>query len=164
LFFLALANAILLSAGWMMALYAYPRLPESIPMWMNFLGQQILLSTKSLLFFLYPASQTLFCFIYGSLQKIMLKKMAISGQSIPASRLKAEFALLSLIFFNLLFIHLQRSIILTAHGLEEGVSEYYFFSLFGIILALIPYYRIRGKILMKKESLTRGRENNSYRT
>lgn len=152
LFLLALANIILLSAGWVMALYAYPRLPLRIPMWLNFLDQQILLSNKSVLFFVYPATQTLFCLIYWTFQKFMTKnnKMMGSGHGSQYSRVKKEFIFLSLIFFNLLFIHLQRSVILTAHGIEEGVNEYYFISLFGIILVLIPYYRIRGRMIMKR--------------
>jgi hypothetical protein len=70
-------------------------------------------------------------------------------------RLKKEFVLLVLIFFNLIYIHLQRSIILISHGIEKGVSEYYFFSLFGIILILIPYYRIRKRIIERKKPTQR---------
>ncbi len=150
MFLLALANIILLGAGWIMALYAYPRLPLRIPVWINFLGQQTLFMNKSILYFIYPFSQSLFCLIFWYLQRIMIKKNRRAGQESLNSRLKREFIFLTLIFFNLLFIHLQRSIILTAHRIEEGVSEYYFFSLFGIILILIPYYRIRSRMIMKK--------------
>lgn len=152
LFFLVMANIILLSAGWVMALYAYPRLPLRIPMWLNFLDQQILFSNKSALFFIYPATQTLYCLIYWYFQKFKTKKNKAmgSGQESQDSRIKKEFIFLSLIFFNLVFIHLQRSVILTAHGIDEGVNEYYFFSLFGIILVLIPYYRIRVRMITKK--------------
>jgi len=53
----------------------------------------------------------------------------------------------------LIFIHLQRSLILLAHGVEKGVRELYFYSLFGIILALIPVYQIRAKIMLRMEKL-----------
>jgi hypothetical protein len=150
LFFLGLANIILLSAGWVMALRAYPRLPSWIPIWMNFLDQQIMLTSKSGLFFVYPLTQTLFCLAYGCLIGVIARKRRNSGHEVSRTRLKQEFALLALIFFNLIFIHLQRSIILTAHGLEEGISKSYFFSLFGIIMVLIPYYRIRTRLITKK--------------
>ncbi len=153
LFFLGLANIILLSAGWIMALHAYPRLPQRMPIWMNFLDQQTLLTAKSGLFFVYPITQTLFCFVYGYLLRAVTRKRVTSGQEVSQARLRQEFALLVLIFFNLIFIHLQRSIILTAHGLEEGISEIYFFSLFGIIIVLIPYYRIRTRLITKKSNL-----------
>jgi len=151
LFFLALANITLLGAGWIMALYAYPRLPLRIPLWIDFLGQQTLFTNKSILYFIYPFSQSIFCLIFWQLQRIMINKNTGDGQESLNSRLSREFVLLSLIFFNLLFIHLQRSIILTAHRIEEGVSGYYFFSLFGIILILIPYYRIRTRMMTKRE-------------
>jgi hypothetical protein len=58
---------------------------------------------------------------------------------------------LTLIFFNLIFIHIQRSLILLSHNIEKGVDTYYFYSLFGIIFLLILYYRLREKILLKKK-------------
>jgi hypothetical protein len=63
--------------------------------------------------------------------------------------LMKEMVFLVLIFFNLIFIHLQRSLILLAYGVERGVRELYFYSLFGIILALIPIYQIRARIMAK---------------
>ena len=65
-----------------------------------------------------------------------------------------EMVFLILIFFNLIFIHIQRSLILLARGVERGVSELYFYSLFGIILALIPVYQIRAKIMAKMGKLS----------
>lgn len=61
--------------------------------------------------------------------------------------LKKELVLLLMIFFNLIFIHIQRSLIWLAHGLSAGVNKFYFFSLIIIILLLIPYYRFRRSLL-----------------
>ena len=152
LFLLGLANIILLSAGWLMALHAFPRLPPRVMGWMNVLGQQNLLTEKSPLFFIYPITQTLFCLGYGYLLIFVGKTRVNTGQDISYIRLRQEFILLVLIFFNLIFIHLQRSIILSSHGLVEGISDTYFFSLFGIIIILIPYYRIRRRLITKKSS------------
>jgi hypothetical protein len=64
--------------------------------------------------------------------------------------LQKEFILLVLIFFQLIFIHIQRSLILMAHGVEQGIRPFYFYSVFGIILILIPYYRLRLNALGKR--------------
>ena len=70
------------------------------------------------------------------------------------SRIFKEYVYLTLIFFNLIFIHVQRSIILVAHQVAEGVDKYYFYLLFAIILVLIPYYRIRVKLFIRKPEET----------
>ena len=156
LLFLTLANFLLLSLSWIMAIYAYPRLPPKIPMWINFLGQQTLSMNKSILFFIYPIAQNVFCVGFWRLSKIRDKKRfsvhspSDSKVNILLSHLEKEYVLLVLIFFNLIFIHLQRSLILVSHGIEKGVSGYYFLSLFGIILILIPYYRIRKKLIKRR--------------
>jgi len=54
------------------------------------------------------------------------------------------------IFFQLIFIHIQRSLILLAHGIEKGIRPIYFYSVVGFILVLIPYYRMRLKALEKQ--------------
>ncbi len=61
--------------------------------------------------------------------------------------LKKELVWLLMVFFNLIFIHIQRSLIWLAYGLSVGVNRYYFFSLLVIILLLIPYYRFRLALL-----------------
>lgn len=61
--------------------------------------------------------------------------------------LKKEMVWLLMIFFNLVFIHIQRSLIWLSHGLSFGVNKFYFFSLIVIILLLIPYYRFRLSLL-----------------
>lgn len=65
------------------------------------------------------------------------------------TNLKKELVLLLMIFFNLIFIHIQRSLIWLAHGLSAGVNKFYFFSLILIILLLIPYYRFRRTLIKR---------------
>jgi len=145
----------------MMSLYAYPRLPLEIPLWLGLCGQQSFVTEKSCLFFLCPLVQTAFVLVFLLLNRgIRLKeKLSIGVFGIlpeamkkALSDLRREFTLLALIFFNLIFIHVQRSLILVAHGMEKGVDSFYFYSLFGILLLLIPYYRLRKKILIMKSS------------
>ena len=149
---LILFNAILLAMGWIMSFYTYPRLPDEIPLWLAFAGQEALTSPKSVLFFLYPAAQTLFIVLFASICLIYLNRDS-RFTGLPERRrqvvlsLKREFVFLVLIFFNLIFIHISRSVILTAQGIEEGVSGFYFYSLFIIILVLIPFFKLREKLL-----------------
>lgn len=161
LIFLSFSNILLLCLGWIMAVYAYPRLPVKMVLWINFFGQQTLTMEKSILFFIYPLAQTLFCAGFWHLSQInwMRKPTGHSPQNAGMResllRLRKEFVLLVLIFFHLIFIHLQRTLILVSHGIEKGVSEVYFYSLFGIILILIPYYRIRKKLMVKRGGIQR---------
>lgn len=156
--FLLMANLLLLCAGWVMAFYSYPRLPQNMPLWINFLGQPVINVKKSMLFFIYPLVQTIFYVVFWQIsriksdqKRIQRKFPSVSEKNlIVYTRLKKEFVFLVLIFFNLIFIHLQRSIILLAHKIEEGISEYYFYSLFGIILILIPYFRLKRKLVLTR--------------
>jgi len=159
LFLLLVANALLLSTSWILAFIAFPRLPQEMPLWLNFFGQQTMMMKKSPLFFIYPLAQSLLWmgFWFGSRIRHFTYELP---KGTPASRspdiisllsdLRKEFVYLILIFFNLIFIHLQRSLIFMAHGLGEGVSGVYFYTLFGIILVLIPYYRLRTRMLIRK--------------
>jgi len=144
--------------GWILAFYAYPRLPQKIPIWISFFGQPTLMMKKSPVFFIYPIAQTLFCagfwivsrtriFRFESLREN--KTDLIAEKMSRLSNLRKEFTYMILIFFNLIFIHLQRGIIFLAHGIESGIDDIYFYSLFGIILILIPLYRLRTKLLFK---------------
>ena len=63
-----------------------------------------------------------------------------------------EYVYLTMIFINLIFIHVQRSIILVAHQTEKSVDKLYFYSLFGIILILIPYFRMRERLALGRHS------------
>jgi uncharacterized membrane protein len=152
------ANLLLLCLGWIVAFYTYPRLPQQMPLWLNFFGQEVIRMNKSALFFGYPLAQTLFFVIFWLLSRIEFSRIKNSQRALGKSyerqptlysNLMREMVFLVLIFFNLIFIHLQRSLILLAYGVERGVRELYFYSLFGIILALIPVYQIRAKIMAK---------------
>lgn len=156
------SNVFLVFLGWIMALYTYTHLPQQIPFWLNFFGQEVIKGIKSPLFFIYPLVQTLFFFgfwllaIIGSSRKAVFERAPVfltESQSALYSNLRREHVYLSLIFFNLIFIHIQRSLILLAHQAEKGVMELYFYSLFGILLILIPLYRFREKILERLEGL-----------
>ena len=141
-------NLILLSVSWFMALYAYARLPSRIPLWLNFFGQEPIISDKSPFFFVYILAQTLLLIIFILLVNIKLNREKMS-QSPQVQSLQKEMILLVSIFFQLVFIHIQRSLILLAHGVEEGIRPYYFYSEIGFILVLIPYYHMRLKALKK---------------
>lgn len=142
-------NLILISVSWLMVCYAYPRLPDRIPFWIDFMGQKPMIAEKSPFFFVYALAQTLLVIVFLVIvrHKHLKEKDHISP---PVRDLQKEFILLILIFFQLIFIHIQRSLVLMAHGLEEGIRPLYFYSVFGIILILIPYYRMRLKVLRKR--------------
>ena len=143
---LLICNWVLLGTAAVMAFYAYPRLPQKIPLWLNFFGQQTIMTEKSPLFFIYLLAQTLFLIFF----LVMTRKIS-SRKMVPwKSRIFKEYVYLNLIFFNLIFIHVQRTIILVAHQVAEGIDKYYFYLLFGIILVLIPYYRIRIRLSIKR--------------
>jgi len=156
---LILFNVILLCISWVMAVYAYPRLPMEMPLWLNFCGQPVIKMQKSLIFFLYPVIQSLFnlCFllVYGVgpiFKKISFKDLVYLNQKKKKllGELKKEIAFLALIFFNLIFIHIHRSLILLAHEVEKGVEPKYFYSIIVIIIILIPYYHMRKRMILKK--------------
>ena len=164
LLFLLVANGILLTLGWVMALYAYPRLPQKMPLWINFFKQQVFLTEKSLLFFLYPLAQTLFCLLFWWISRFNLsrdlwlikKGSPLQERNSLFSSLRKEYIYLNLIFFNLIFIHLQRTVIFLAHEVGKGVNRFYFISVCGVILILIPWYRLRKRLLVYK--IERGEE------
>jgi len=147
-----------------MAFYAYPRLPQEMPLWISFFKQQVILMEKSPLFFLYPLAQTLFCLGFWWLSRVNFpgdlltrkKEGLFLERKNLILDLRKEYIYLNLIFFNLIFIHLQRTIIFLAHDIGKGVNKIYFFSVFVIILLLIPWYHLRKSLLIHK--FGRGRE------
>ena len=156
---LFLANVILIAAGWISALYAYPRLPPQMPLWLNFLSQDVLKNNRSLLFFIYPSAQFLFSLAFFLLWKSVRYRHLFFGEELKSLSgekkdrildLEQEFLWLSLIFFNMIFIHIQTSLILLSRQASQGINEFYFSGLFGILLMLIPYYRIKRKLVLKK--------------
>lgn len=141
-------NLILLGISWFMAFYAYARLPTRMPLWLNFFGVEPILSEKSPVFFIYVLVQTILFVTFISVIQIKHRREK-SIQSSSVLGLQKEIVLLVSIFFQLIFIHVQRSLILLAHGLEKGIRPYYFYSVIGFILILIPYYHMRLKALRK---------------
>ncbi len=157
---LFLACWLLLGVSWMMSIYAYARLPEKMGLWSSLWKGEPAFTEKSLLFFLFPVVQTLFFFgvllmartlFFG---KSRLDMMAPGPERMRAARflgLKKEVLYLALIFVNLVFIHLQTSLILMSHGLARGVNRFYFFMLIAVLLILVPYYYVRGKMLLREK-------------
>lgn len=142
---LLICNIVLIATGWILAFYAYPRLPAEIPLWLSFLSSPVMLVPKSPFFFIYPAAQTLFALFFISLPGIRAVR---ESQKWGKSRLR-EFVYLVLIFFQVLFIHIQRSLIFFAHNIQQGVDELYFLFLLLVILLLIPFFRLRERVLSR---------------
>lgn len=140
-------NCILLVVSWILALYSYPRLPDQMPLWINFFGQPPILTGKSPIFFIYALAQTFFVFLFMGIAHVLASRLKKAWRK----KLLKDYVLLSLIFFNLIFIHMQTSLILLAHQIQEGVNTSYFFTLFIVILILIPYYRMRAKIIAQEQ-------------
>jgi hypothetical protein len=153
------ANILLLGVSWLMFFYSYPRLPSRMPLWLNFLGQESMEGNKSLLLLIYPLAQTLFWFLFVAVARREIRRIeAHSSRAMTSlekktramlASLQTEFVYLALIFFNLLFIHVQRTLILVAHHKQPGIDVYYFAVIIAVILVLIPYYRIRVKLIGK---------------
>lgn len=153
------ANILLLGISWLMFFYAYPRLPSRMPLWLNFLGQESMEGNKSPFLVIYPLAQTVFWLLYVTIARWAIqtkggRRLEAESQMNDKSReslssLKTEFVYLVLIFFNLLFIHIQRTLILVAHRKQQGIDVYYFAVIIAVILVLIPYYRIRVKLIGK---------------
>ncbi len=142
---LFISNCILITTGWILAIYSYPRLPQRMPLWLNFYGQTLMITEKSLLFFVYPLTQTLFFLFFLLLSKVLAARIRTSWKA----GLLVDQVFLNLIFFNLIFIHIQSSLVLLAHQIRDGVNSSYFFGLIVVILILIPYYRLRAKIIKR---------------
>jgi len=136
-------NAILVVVSWLMSVVAYPRLPAQIPIWIDILGRPFTMEPKSPLFFFTPLVQTgLFLGLY-----FLVRLLSHFIENLQKQNIMKEFVLLVLIFFQLIFIHIQRGLIFLAHGIEGGFNRFYFYALFVIILVLIPYFRIRLKLV-----------------
>ena len=143
-----------------MSFVAFPKLPEKIPVHFNFSGKPDSWKEKSgFSFFLLPIIQTIFIIGFSLLayfsrsinfpKKESLSTLSPEKREIIYSLIK-EFVFLIMIFFNLLFIHLQRSIILTALQITRGIDKGYFYSIIGIIFMLVFLYFIRIKVKIKE--------------
>ena len=155
---LALGNLLLLGVAWIEAVYAFIRMPLKIPLWLNLFGSPVMLMDKSPMFFLYPVLQTLYVAVFLALAKwCPLEKLIHGAQEKrfpdpvkPALRaIKDEFTLLALIFFSMIFIHIQTSLIYLAYEVEKGFSKSYFFGLIILLILLIPYYRMRARMILR---------------
>jgi hypothetical protein len=153
---LAFASWLLLAVSWIMSVYAYPRLPQEVLGWTSLWSGQALWKARSASFFVYPLAQTLFFLVSLVLAKMAFIKdspATVSGESSPGRgdrrviELKKEVTYLGLIFINLVFIHLQTTLILVSHGLAKGINRFYFAMLLVVLVMLIPYYRIRRRML-----------------
>lgn len=153
---LGFASWLLLVVSWVMSIYAYPRLPAKMALWTSILSREVVSGEKSPLFFVYPVLQTVFLLgAYFLVKGVFFRAhgkdpKALSLQDEAGKRLldlKKEIAYLGLIFLNLVFIHLQTSLILVSHGLARGINRYYFIMLLLVLFGLVPYYRIRRRML-----------------
>jgi uncharacterized membrane protein len=157
------ANSVLVLVGWIAAIIAYPSLPEKVPLWYSLFRDSVVYQEKSPLFFICVAAQTVFCALFLLASRFVLrtyeKKQKGNLRKTQKERaltvlLGKEMALLASIFFNLIFIHIQTSLIFLSHNSEKGFSPYYFVKLFAVILMLIPYYLLRIKIASKEQKST----------
>lgn len=146
---LIISNLLLLIAGWAMAIIAYPRLPSTILLYINFFHQSPLRFEKNEVFFVYPLAQ-LFLTLAFSFVSLRPKIPKINNEQLRRrlQHLWQEQAWTALIFFNLILIHVQRSLIFLSHGLREGLQPTYFLILFMLLFFLIPAYRLRMKMEM----------------
>ena len=155
-------NLILLAASWFVSASAYDRLPPRISSWSGPLTGHFVPVETSWLFFAYPIGQAVFFVAYLVLTRALFFKGPRAGRdSLPPTddaavrlrSLKREVAYLALIFFNLVFIHLQTSLILLSRSLAPGINKAYFFTLLVMILFILgPYYRIRRKIMLAEQA------------
>jgi hypothetical protein len=139
-----------------MSIYAYPRLPQEVLGWSSLWSGQTSWRARSVLFFFYPLAQTIVFLAWFVLARAVFIKpgsstsadgAASSGGERGLVDLKRETNYLGLIFVNLVFIHLQTTLILVSHGLATGVNRFYFAMLLVVLVMLIPYYRIRRRML-----------------
>ena len=144
---LAFASWLLLGVSWVMSVYAYRGLPDEMALWTSLWSPHAVWSARSLAFFVYPVVQTVFflaCLVFAKFVFFHPSSKAGNGRLLA---MKKEVAYLALIFLNLVFIHLQSSLILVSHGLAEGINRFYFVVLVFVLLMLIPYYRVRRQML-----------------
>jgi hypothetical protein len=152
---LAFAAWLLLGVSWVMSVYAYPKLPEQAALWTTLWRAQPDWESKSAVFFIYPVAQTVFFLAFLAwARKVFFRSAGRSPGAASAGKerawllsLKKEVAYLGLIFLNLVFIHLQTSLILISHGLAQGINRFYFAMLLVVLLMLVPYYRVRRQII-----------------
>jgi uncharacterized membrane protein len=155
--FLRALNLILLGVVWFVSLTAYGRLSGRMASWSSVWTGQPVMVARSWNFFLYPLAQAAFCAAFLGLASILfLQRLPEEGKVPPPPpetvrrirALRTEVVYLALIFFNLIFIHLQTTRILLSYRIGPGIKRIYFVMLIVMIgFILGPYYRIRLKIV-----------------
>lgn len=149
---------LLLGVSWVMSVYTYARLPQEMALWLSLWKSEVVWTQRSLLFFLFPVAQTIFFFLFWIAARTVFfrtLRLDIMGPGLERDKqvrllgLKKEVVYLALIFINLIFIHLQTSLILVSHRIGGGINKFYFIMLIGVLLILIPYYYGRGKMLLR---------------
>lgn len=153
---LAFAAWLLLVVSLVMSVYAFPRLPQRMAAWTSLWRGGPVWEAKSISFFVYPLLQTLvFLGLWAMAKKAFLRAVRPDVETDSPLRhreqllldLRKEVAYLGLIFVNLVFIHLQTTLILVSHGLAGGINRFYFGMLLLVLVLLVPYYRIRRRVL-----------------
>jgi len=153
---LAFASWLLLVVSWVMSVYAYPGLPERVALWTSVWSAEATRGERSAAFFVYPIAQTVFFLAFLTLARAVFFQAPRPDSVGRSSRvegderlldLKKEVFYLGLIFLNLVFIHLQTTLILVSHGLAQGINRLYFAMLLVVLLMLIPYYRVRRQMI-----------------
>ena len=139
---LLIFNGILLLTGWVLALVAYSRLPEKIPLWLPLGGGEPALFSRSPVFFCYPFLQV----VVFSILFALAHRHARRFRDPARFPIYQEYAYLNLIFISLIFIHALRNLIELAHGMTRSMDVGHFLGLLAVIAMLIPYYRIRLKL------------------
>ena len=139
-----------------MSVYAFPRLPGEVALWKSLWSADVVREEKSFAFFIYPVAQTLVFLVFTVLARFAFfrapspeseDRRSTNEESEPLLDLRREVVYLGLIFLNLVFIHLQTSLILVSHGLAGGINRFYFAMLLLVLLGLVPYYRLRRRML-----------------
>ena len=125
-------------------------------LWTSVWSSDAVKGERSPAFFVYPIAQTVFFLAFLTLARAVFFHAPRPDSVGRSSRvegderlldLKKEVFYLGLIFFNLVFIHLQTTVILVSHGLAKGINRFYFAMLLVILLMLIPYHRIRRQMI-----------------
>ncbi|MEW5900087.1 MAG: hypothetical protein AB1715_01345 [Acidobacteriota bacterium] len=156
---LAGAAWLLLGVSWIMSIYAYPRLPAEIIPWFSLWVVNNTKVGKSPAFFFPPALQTVLFLAVIFLARAVFWRGAGLAPDEPSARreflgrllaLRKEVVYLALIFFQLIFIHLQTSLILVSHEAGAGVNRFYVGMILAVLVALIPYYMTRRRMLERE--------------
>jgi uncharacterized membrane protein len=139
--FLIALNILLLVAAWVMALYAYPRIPATMAAPLSVLGLQLGSKTKSVLFYLCPVVQTLITMTAVAVGRVA----ALRSRDARLGALRQEHIYMGMVFVNVIFIHLERNVISLAYLGRSSLNTAYFITLAVIVFLIYLYYRVRLK-------------------